>query len=89
MITNKTIGLASEVLIPSQSQSSNKNAYEIRTDILAMALDWVKWQTEKSIEILNLREDNQSRTLTPDQLPNSDAVLEISKKFYTFVENKK
>ena len=91
MITNETIGLVSETPITSQNQpqlqSVNKNAYEIRTDILAMALDWVKWQTDMSLEITNRRGCNQY--LEPDQLPNSDKVLEIAKKFYIFVENRR
>jgi len=71
----------------SQPQSVNKNAYEIRTDILAMALDWVRWQTEASLEITNRRGNN--KFLEPSQLPNSDMVLEIAKKFYSFVENRR
>ena len=90
MITDETIGLASESIAPQhqpQVQSVNKNAYEIRTDILAMSLDWVKWQTDMSLEITNRRGNNQF--LEPSQLPNSDMVLEIAKKFYSFVEQRR
>ena len=65
----------------------NKNAYEIRSDVLSQALDWVKWQTDCSIEIA--RRTDKSAYLTTDQIPNSDRVLEIAKKFYSFVENRR
>jgi hypothetical protein len=82
-----SIGEVPSISPSSQYQSTNKNAYEIRTDILNMALEWVKWQTEASLEITRRRGNNQF--LEPNQLPNSEKVLEIAKKFYTFVENKR
>ena len=54
----------------------NKNAYEIRTDILVMALDWVKHKN--------------SLLSTPTQLDSSeDTILSVAQKFYRFVENKR
>jgi len=82
-----SLGEIPNILPPGQYQSTNRNAYEIRTDILNMALEWVKWQTNMSLEITNRRGCNQF--LEPNQLPNSEKVLEIAKKFYTFVENRR
>lgn len=53
-------------------QSVNKNAYEIRSDILKEAVDIVK--------LLNIH-------LTTEQF--ADKVLEVARKLYSFVENKK
>ena len=78
-------------VIPSFSQSEirtvNKNAYEIRSDVLQKALDWVRWQTDTSIAISDRNDFGEG--LRTDQLPNSDKVLEIAKKFYAFVENRR
>jgi hypothetical protein len=53
---------------------TNKNAYEIRTDILMMALDWLKFKY-----------DNESEKNTI----KDEAVLDTAFKFYKFVENKR
>lgn len=54
---------ASQVL-----KTTNKNAYEIRADVLHMAIDWAK---------------------SRDDTRTDDGVLELAKKFYTFVENRR
>lgn len=53
--------------------SVNKNAYEIRADVLKMALDFIQFQVscDDEIEV------------------NSHEVLEIARKFYSFVENRR
>lgn len=51
----------------------NKNAYEIRTEVLAMALDWVKFRKEFDKNILG----------------NDEDVLNTAQKFYRFVEDKR
>lgn len=48
---------------------SGRNAYEIRADVLQMALDYMN----KSVEIT----------------PSPDSVIDVAKKFYSFVENKR
>ena len=65
----------------------NKNAYEIRADVLSMAIEWLKWQTQTNIDVLNRTTDHQ--TVDLKTLPTSDYVLEIAQKFYRFVENRK
>lgn len=69
----------------------NKNGYEIRTDILAMAKDLVaqeytyKWQgwemsakrDEKTGQIVN--------TVGMPEMPGLDKVLETAEKMYNFV----
>jgi len=49
-------------------KTTNRNAYEIRADVLQMAIDWSK----------------------SGQVPRTDEqLLELAKKFYTFVENRR
>ena len=52
----------------------NTNAYEIRNDILGKALSWVQYK--KEFDTLKI-------------LPTEDEVLEVTQKFYKFVENRK
>ena len=59
---------------PPVEKTVNKNAYEIRTDILGMALDFVKFKKEVS---------NQLETISDDD------VLNTAQKFYKFVENRR
>jgi len=54
---------------PRRQQVVGRNAFEIRTDIMQMALDWST--------------KNGKPNMTPDEVVN------IAKKFYTFVENKR
>ena len=57
-----------------EQKTVNKNAYEIRTDVLSMALDWVKFK----------KEANQQPSSASD-----DDVLSTAQKFYKFVENRR
>ena len=59
---------------PVIEKTVNKNAYEIRTDILGMALDWVKFKKEVNGQLQNLSDDD---------------VLSAAQKFYKFVENRR
>lgn len=61
-------------IVPVETKTVNKNAYEIREAILSHALDWVKYTHELRTE----------RTV-----PSEDEVLNVAHKFYKFVENKK
>lgn len=63
-------------IVPPQPEQKtvNKNAYEIRTDVLSMALDWVKFK----------KDSNQSVSSVSD-----DDVLSTAQKFYKFVENRR
>jgi len=63
-------------IVPPQPESKtvNKNAYEIRSDVLGMALDWVKY--------------NYIRTENSPCL-NDNLVVETAQKFYKFVENRR
>lgn len=68
---------------PIDIKSVNKNAYEIRTDILAMAIDWLRYQTDTAIR------KRGDETLTPVSVPSNDEVLTTAKEFYSFVENRR
>lgn len=75
-VTTKVTTELNEKLPESQIvHSVNKNAYEIRTDILSMALDWMKFKR---------RLDVDSGSVISD-----DDVLGTAKRFYAFVENKR
>ncbi len=58
---------------PPVVHSVNKNAYEIRTDILGMALDWVKFR----------------RSYEEKPQVSDEDVLATASKFYRFVENRR
>jgi hypothetical protein len=63
----------------SKTNMVNKNAYEIRADVLAMALEWIKYRTQ-------LESDRDGCEAL--QLSEADDVIRIAKKFYSFVENR-
>jgi hypothetical protein len=75
--------------------SFNKNGYEIRTDILAMALDLVR--SEYSFKFNAWRDTNPHDPKTgeayttngmPD-VPGLDKVLDTAEKMYSFVNGNK
>lgn len=69
----------------------NKNGYEIRTDILAMAKDMI--QTEHSMkfngwEMSTARDEKTGQivsTVNMPAFPGLDKVLETAEKMYSFV----
>ena len=71
----------------------NKNGYEIRTDILAMAKDLV--QSEYSMkfqgwEMSTQRDEKTGQLVTTmgmPQFPGLDQVLETAEKMYAFVNS--
>lgn len=60
---------------PQSIETKNKNAYEIRSDILSQALSWVQY--------------TQGFKPVPQAPPTEDDVLNVAQKFYKFVENRK
>jgi len=52
---------------------TGKNAYEIRADILQMAIDWARIEESEK----------------PYVKPSDDELLSLAKKFYAFVENRR
>jgi hypothetical protein len=52
---------------------TGKNAYEIRADVLQMAIGWA-----------SLEDDSK-----PFRKPSDDELLALAKKFYAFVENRR
>lgn len=54
----------------------NRNAYEIRTDILTKALEWVQYKKQMENNI-------------GGKIPTEEDVLAVAQKFYKFVENKR
>jgi len=68
-----------------ETKSVNKNAYEIRSDVLKMATEFFKWQYEMKVQI------DRSNQIPIDgkDSPTSDKVLEMAQKFYKFVEQRR
>ena len=69
----------------------NKNGYEIRTDILAMAKDLVAQDFQVKFqgwEMTSKRDEKTGQivsTVEMPQFPGLDKVLETAEKMYTFV----
>jgi hypothetical protein len=59
---------------PPDIKTVNKNAYEIRNDVLGMALDWVKFKKEVNGQLNSISDED---------------VLTTANKFYKFVENRR
>lgn len=74
--------------------SSNKNAYEIRADILnqAQGLLHSKYDREMSIwEQTRTRDPNSGKIIDPvdqPEFPTSEMILEEAEKLYSFVDQK-
>lgn len=56
---------------PKRQPVAGRNAYEIRSDVLQMAIDWA------------------SRENVADQFTDPDDIVDLAKKLYQFVENKR
>lgn len=65
------------------TRTVNKNAYEIRSDVLEMSLDFLKWRSEME----NKNIEGISGSIK--ELPHTDDVMDTAKKFYSFVENRR
>lgn len=71
----------------------NKNGYEIRTDILAMAKDLVeteyrvKFQGWEQTVARDEKTGQVVSTVTIPEFPGLDKVLETAQKMYDFVNN--
>jgi hypothetical protein len=69
----------------------NKNGYELRTDILAMAKDVVQQEYQMKFqgwELTAKRDDKTGQlvsTVTMPEFPGLDKILETAEKMYGFV----
>ena len=69
----------------------NKNGYEIRTDILAMAKDLVESEYRVAFQGWEMKAERDSKTgqivtsVAMPQFPGLDKVLETAEKMYSFV----
>jgi hypothetical protein len=69
----------------------NKNGYELRTDILAMAKDAVQHEYQMKFqgwEMSAKRDDKTGQivsTVTMPEFPGLDKILETAEKMYSFV----
>lgn len=62
----------------------NKNAYEIRNEVLTNTISWVKWHTDTTIALVG-----KDKTVLGEIDRSSERLLSLARKFYDFVENKK
>ena len=62
-------------------QTTNKNAYEIRLDVLKEALAFIQWKTEVG--------KNPNIVMPAENVPTSESVINLAQQFYKFVENKR
>jgi hypothetical protein len=70
---------------PTETKSVNKNAYEIRNEVLRMSLEFFKWQYEMKVQI-----DRENNILVDGKdSPTSEKALEMANKFYKFVEQRR
>jgi hypothetical protein len=68
-----------------ETKSVNKNAYEIRAEVLKMSMEFFKWQYEMKIQL-----DRANGLLIDGKdSPTSEKALEMAKKFYQFVEQRR
>lgn len=71
---------------------TNKNGYEIRTQILKMAQDemWNDYHAKFGAWSTSIAKDGEEVVLKVDMptVPGVQAVLETAEKFYNFVEGK-
>lgn len=77
--------------VPHQ-QKHNKNAYEIRNDILFAAIEWVKFQNNlvKTMLVNSKVEcDVEFCNKFIEKFPTHNTVIKVANEFYKFVENKK
>ena len=69
----------------------NKNGYEIRTDILAMAKDLVESEYRVAFQGWEMKAERDAKTgqivtsVAMPQFPGLDKVLETAEKMYSFV----
>ncbi len=64
---------------------NNKNAYELRTDLLGMAIGILESQTARQFDNECLKPEGQRSPVSPYA---TDEVLEVASKLYSFVQNK-
>jgi hypothetical protein len=73
----------------------NKNGYEIRTDILAMAKDMVQQEYSTKFagwELTAIRDEKTGQLVTTvgmPEFPGLDKILETAEKMYGFVNQSK
>jgi hypothetical protein len=71
----------------------NKNGYEIRTDILAMAKDLVESEYRVAFQGWEMKAERDAKTgqivtsVAMPQFPGLDKVLETAEKMYAFVNS--
>ncbi len=71
----------------------NKNGYEIRTDILAMAKDLVESEYRVAFQGWEMKAERDTKTgqivtsVAMPQFPGLDKVLETAEKMYAFVNS--
>ena len=90
-MSNNNGGNAFAEMVKAPEVKFNKNGYEIRTDILAMAKEHVEQEYKAKYagwEITAKRDEKSGQlvsTVTMPEFPGLDKVLEAAEKMYGFV----
>ena len=92
-MSNNNGGNAFAEMVKAPEVKFNKNGYEIRTDILAMAKEHVEQEYKAKYagwEITAKRDEKSGQlvsTVTMPEFPGLDKVLEAAEKMYGFVNS--
>ena len=92
-MSNNNGGNAFAEMVKAPEVKFNKNGYEIRTDILAMAKEHVEQEYKAKYagwEVSAKRDDKTGQlvsTVTMPEFPGLDKVLEAAEKMYGFVNS--
>ena len=65
--------------------SENKNAYELRTDLLGMAIGIVEQRINRHFENENLKPEGRRKAVQPF---TTEEVITEAEKLYTFIQQK-
>lgn len=65
--------------------SENKNAYELRTDLLGMAIGIVEQRISRHFENEHLKPEGQRQAVQPF---TTEEVITEAEKLYTFIQQK-
>jgi len=65
--------------------SENKNAYELRTDLLGMAIGIVEQRINRHFENEHLKPEGQRQAVEPY---TTEEVITEAEKLYTFIQQK-
>lgn len=67
---------------------SNKNPFEIRTEVLAMAKDYMDKQYQLNLEMAQKMNEAVAESYSAPTMYTTEELMEKAKEFYSFVSKK-